>query len=84
MRGVLLVLLLCACGRGGQPGAALDAYAAALRDKDYGAAYDLMSEGFRARYSRDEFVRRMKASGREAGAIANRSLSSKRITPEVG
>jgi hypothetical protein len=67
-----LVLLLGCRGAGAGPGAALDAYGAALRAGNYEAAYGMMSEGFRAKYSRDEFVRMMKESGSEAGETAAR------------
>jgi hypothetical protein len=64
---------LAACrGGGGEPGAVLESYGAALRARDYEAAYGMMSEAFRSKYSQDEFVRMMKQSGREAGETAAR------------
>jgi hypothetical protein len=67
-----VVVALAACGGAADPSSTLDAYEEALRDQDYDAAYALMSEGFKARYSRAEYVRAMKASGREAGITAAR------------
>lgn len=72
-----LVVAFAAClagcaGAAGRPDRALDQYGAALRARDYESAYGMMSESFRSRYSRDEFVRMMKASGREAGETAAR------------
>jgi hypothetical protein len=72
-RLVLALVLLLGCGgRGSAPSAALDAYGAALRSRDFAAAYEMMSESFRAKYSKDEFVRMMKDSGRDAGETASR------------
>jgi hypothetical protein len=76
-----LMVAACASKPSG-PAATLDAYAAALRDKDYGAAYALMSASFRARYSKDEFVRMMNDSSREAAETAAR-LRGERGAMEV-
>jgi hypothetical protein len=72
MRVALVLLVLAGCGRAASPAGTLDAYGAALRARDYGEAYGMMSEAFRAKYSEDEFVRMMKDSGREAGETASR------------
>ncbi len=75
--GVVLALALAAsavgCG-GSRSGAsnALDRYGQALRNKDYEGAYELMSSGFRAKVSREEFVRMMRDSPREVGETARR------------
>lgn len=72
---ILVALLLgaAACGgRGGGPAAALDRYGAALRARDFDAAYGMMSDSFRSKYSKDEYVRMMKESGREAGETGAR------------
>ena len=71
---VALVVALAAAGCSGGPGpqGALDQYGAALRRKDYADAYALMSSAFRAKISRDEFVRMMRDSPREVGETAER------------
>lgn len=52
---------LAACGGSkGAANSALDRYGQALRDQDYEAAYELMSSSFRAKVSREEFVRMMR------------------------
>jgi len=75
--GVALGLGACA-GRGGGPSSALDRYSTALRDKDYGAAYELMSSSFRAKVSRDEFVRMMRENAREVQETASRLGGNRR------
>ncbi len=59
-------------GAGGAPTGTLDRYASALRNKNYEAAYGLMSSEFRAKVSRDEFVRMMRDNPREAADTADR------------
>jgi len=72
-------LSLGACsGRGAAPASALDRYAAALRAKNYEAAYDLMSSEFRAKVSREEFVRMLRDNPREVDDTAGRLASRKR------
>ena len=51
---------------------ALDRYAAALRDRRYEEAYELMSSSFKAKHSREEFVEMMNESPREVGETARR------------
>jgi hypothetical protein len=70
--GILAVAVLCGgCGaRQPAPIETLHGYSAALRAKDYSAAYDMMSESYQAKHSRDEFVRMMKQSSAEAGDTA--------------
>lgn len=75
--GTALSLGACS-GRGGAPASALDRYAAALRAKNYEAAYDLMSSEFRAKVSRDEFVRMLRDNPREVDDTAGRLASRKR------
>ena len=70
-----LVLALAAAGcRSGQsaPARALDRYGAALESHDYGEAYELMSESFRAKHSQEDFIRMMKDSAREVEETAAR------------
>jgi hypothetical protein len=69
----LALILAVGCGgRGGSPARALDAYGQALREHDFAAAYRMMAESFRSKYSEDEFVRMMKDSGGESGETASR------------
>lgn len=59
------------------PTGTLDRYAAALKAKNYDAAYDLMSSGFRAQVSKDEFVRMMRDNPREVSDTASRLTGRK-------
>jgi hypothetical protein len=78
-----LAVMLFGCGSR-QSGAvsALHDYSAALRAHDYSAAYDMMSESFQAKHSRDEFVRMMKESGEEVSQTAQ-MLSSQHKSVEI-
>ena len=82
---VLLVAAVAAAGCGGPSGGAakaLDRYGQALRDKNYERAYELMSSSFRAKVSREEFVRMMRDNPREVGETrpSARSHGSRRST----
>lgn len=69
----LVTALLAACGsRQSGPVSALDAYGRALEEGHYGKAYALMSESFRAKHSKEEFIRNMKESHREVQETAAR------------
>lgn len=88
MVAVAAVLALAGCpGRAGKgPVAALDAYRDALGRGDYGAAYGMMSESFRAKHSRDDFMRMMKDNPREVKDTAARLSAGQRsvdITAEL-
>ena len=68
-----VALALVACGpRSGGPTGTLDRYSQALRDRDFDAAYQLMSSGFRAKVSRDEFARMMRENPKEVQETAQR------------
>lgn len=69
-RAAVFALALAACGASAGPGRTLDAYGRALAEHDYGAAYDLMSDAFRGKVSRDEFVRMMRDNPGEVRATA--------------
>ena len=72
-RALLLVLLTAAaCGPHTGPDKALDAYARALHAQDFDGAYALMSSSFRAKVSRDEFVRMLRDNPREVADTAAR------------
>lgn len=82
-RLALLVALLAlsfaasACGGPSKgPSNTLDRYSAALKDKDYAVAYELMSASFRAKHSKEEFVRMMQENQREVGETASRLQGS--------
>lgn len=66
-------MALVACGgKTKGPSTVLDQYSLALQTKKYEAAYELMSEQFRSRHSKAEFVRMMRENAREVGATASR------------
>src|SRR5688572_33453354 len=65
---LLLTLVAGACAqRAAAPGGAIEAYAAAIERKDYGAAYGLMSASYRQQVSLADFRRAME---RDAGELA--------------
>ncbi len=67
------VVLLVACGgRQSGPSAALNRYGDALNRSDYEAAYGMMSEAFRAKHTKQEYVRMLKENDREVTATASR------------
>jgi hypothetical protein len=74
--------LLAACSHGAGPNGALDRYGRALRNHDYGAAYDLMSSSFRSKVSREDYVRTMRESPHEVDETAER-LAGKHGSLEV-
>jgi hypothetical protein len=78
----LLLCLVAACGRGSGPNQTLDHYGLALKNHDFGAAYDLMSSSFRGKVSRDDYVRMMRDNGREVNETAER-LRGKKGSMEV-
>jgi hypothetical protein len=69
------LLWLAGCSRGSGPEGALDGYSRALRRREFGDAYGMMSSAFRAKISKDEFVRMMRENPREVSETAER-LSS--------
>src|SRR5687768_16853515 len=73
--GLAVGLVAPAAGCGGDgagPSGTLDRYSSSLRDKDFAAAYELMSSSFRAKVSRDEFVRMMRENPKEVQETASR------------
>jgi hypothetical protein len=70
--GLGLAVALTACGPKTGPSRALGSYSEALRGHDYDKAYGLMSSAFRARVSRDEFVRMLRDNPREVADTATR------------
>ena len=66
-----LLLVLAACGaRQQDPLDTVHAYSQALRSGDFDKAYGMMSEEYRAKHSKDDFVRMMKESGQEVAETA--------------
>ncbi len=79
---VLGVSVALAVGCGGPargPSDTLDVYAGALERKDWSAAYDLMSEGYRAKVPRDEFARMMGDSKAEVKETTRRIRGHNRV-----
>ncbi len=71
-----------ACGRNKGPSQALDNYGRALKNRDFSAAYELMSSSFRGKVSRDDYVRMMRDNPREVDETADR-LRGKKGSLEV-
>lgn len=69
---VLVAGLALGCSRGPGPNAALDGYGRALKNHDYATAYGLMSSSFRAKVSKDDYVRMMRDNPREVDETADR------------
>lgn len=75
---VRLALALCVCltvvgckpPKG--PAQTLDNYGRALKNHDFGEAYDLMSSSFRGKVSREDYVRMMRDNPREVDETAER------------
>lgn len=83
MRALLLSLVfVVACGGGKGPSATLDNYGKALKSRDFGAAYELMSSSFRGKVSRDDYIRMMRDNPREVDETADR-LRGKKGSLEV-
>jgi hypothetical protein len=53
-------LLLAACSRGDEPRAVLDRFFGTQLRKDYAATYDCYDDAYRAKVSREEYVRHRK------------------------
>jgi len=86
MRALAICLVLAAfasaCSRSKGPSQTLDKYGRALKNHDFGSAYDLMSSSFRGKVSRDDYVRMMRDNPREVDETAER-LRGKRGSMEV-
>jgi len=78
----LLAVGTGACSRGKGPSQTLDTYGRALKNHDFGGAYDLMSSSFRGKVSREDYVRMMRDNPREVDETADR-LRGKRGSMEV-
>jgi len=85
MRSLVLGLVLAAsaCSHGKGPSGTLDKYGRALKNHDFGAAYDLMSSSFRGKVSKDDYVRTMRDNPREVDETADRLGNGKHGSMEV-
>ena len=77
MRTALLISVVVSlgaigCGPPKGPSQTLDKYGRALKNHDFGDAYDLMSSGFRSKVSREDYVRMMRDNPREVDETAER------------
>src|SRR3569623_2797836 len=72
MRLALISLVRAACAHGKGPSQALDRYGLALKNHDFGQAYELMSSQFRAKVSKDDYGRMMRDNPREVDETAER------------
>ncbi|HEY5928569.1 MAG TPA: hypothetical protein VIV11_43075 [Kofleriaceae bacterium] len=77
MRRALCICLVVSlgalgCGRPKGPSQTLDKYGRALKNHDFGQAYDLMSSSFRSKVSREDYVRMMRDNPREVDETAER------------
>ncbi len=72
MRSVLIAIALAACAPSKGPSQTLDNYGRALKNHDFGQAYELMSSSFRSKVSRDDYVRMMRDNPREVDETADR------------
>jgi hypothetical protein len=68
----LILFALVACAPATGPSQTLDSYGRALKNHDFGTAYDLMSSSFRGKVSREEYVRTMRDNSREVDETADR------------
>lgn len=69
-------VLACACAPPKGPSETLDHYGRALKNHDFGAAYDLMSASFRGKVSRNDYIRMMRDNPREVDETAERLRGS--------
>ena len=69
---VVVSLGAIGCGPPKGPSQTLDKYGRALKNHDFGDAYDLMSSGFRSKVSREDYVRMMRDNPREVDETAER------------
>ena len=79
---LILVVGASACTRSKGPSQTLDKYGRALKNHEFGSAYDLMSSSFRGKVSREDYVRMMRDNPREVDETAER-LRGKRGSMEV-
>ena len=84
MKRVLSILTFAGCctgvgacgGAGSGPRATLELYSQSLRTQNYRQAYAMMSSGFQAKHSPEEFGRTMRENEREVAETATRLAAS--------
>jgi hypothetical protein len=69
---LVLVVALAACRPAKGPEQTLDRYGRALKNHDFGEAYDQMSSSFRGKISREEYIRSLRDNPREVDETADR------------
>jgi len=67
-----LVVAATGCSRPKGPSQTLDKYGTALKNHDFGSAYDLMSSSFRGKVSREDYIRMMRDNPREVDETSER------------
>ena len=73
----LAVVAVVGCARPKGPAQTLDKYGTALKNHDFGSAYDFMSSGFRGKVSREDYVRMMRDNVREVDETSDRLRGKK-------
>lgn len=72
MKLLCVLVLAAACAPAKGPSSTLDNYGRALKNHDYGGAYELMSSSFRGKVSKEEYTRMMRDNPREVDETADR------------
>ena len=73
-----IVASAAACGgRAAGPNRALNEYSRALERRDYDRAYKLMSEEYRSRHSKEDFIRMLEDNPQEVSETAGRLRSAR-------
>ena len=72
MKALVVLVALAACAPAKGPAQTLDTYGRALKNHDFGSAYDQMSSSFRGKVSREEYIRSMRDNAREVDETADR------------
>jgi hypothetical protein len=80
----LLAVALAGCGRHHDPRAALERYFSSAERRDYAATYDTYDTAYRAKVSRDEYVRhRAEASPLQSWRVLSVEQHDDRASAEV-
>jgi len=72
VKALVVLVALAACAPAKGPAQTLDTYGRALKNHDFGSAYDQMSSSFRGKVSREEYIRSMRDNAREVDETADR------------
>jgi hypothetical protein len=79
---VAVLGIAASCVHGTGPDQTLDRYGLALKNRDFATAYEFMSASFRAKVTRDDYVRTIRDNSREVAETADR-LRGKKGSMEV-